>query len=65
MTGPLSSFGNDLQDLADRIADWSVDMLRRASTELGSGLDRSAQRDIEGASEWRDLSTNRRFRDEE
>lgn len=56
MTARLSDLGKGWVDLADHIADWSVDLLRRASAELGHGLDSAARRDIEGAHEWRDLS---------
>ena len=56
MTGPPSDLGQGWTELADHIADWSVDLLRRAREELASGLDRAARRDIEGAREWRDLS---------
>jgi len=59
MTGPLSDLGQDWADLADHIADWSVDLLRRARDQLAGGLDRAAMRDIEGARDWRDLTTKR------
>lgn len=64
MTGPLSQFGQGLADLADHIADWSVDLLRRARDELAGGIDRAARRDIEGANDWRDLhKTGDRYAD--
>ena len=64
MTGRLSDLGQDWTALADHIADWSVDLLRRARDELAGGIDRTARRDIEGASDWRDLqNTGDRYAD--
>lgn len=64
MTGPLADLGQGLADLADHIADWSVDLLRRARDELAGGIDRAARRDIEGARDWRDLqNTGDRYAD--
>jgi len=62
MTGPLARLGLDWDDLADRMADWQADLLRRAAQELSHGIDLAAQRDVEGAGEWRDLIGNRRNR---
>ena len=59
MTGRLSDLGQDWAELADHIADWSVDLLRRARDQLAGGIDRAAMRDIEGATDWRDLSAKR------
>ncbi len=59
MIGPLADIGDGWVKLADHIADWSVDLLRRARDELAGGIDRAAMRDVEGATEWRDLSTKR------
>lgn len=64
MRSCLSDFGRDWQGLTDHIADWSVDLLRRAASELGHGLDHDAQRDIEGARDWRDLTSIRGFPNE-
>ena len=56
MTGPLSAIGHAWEELVDHVADWSVDLLRRTAGEMAAGLDRAAQRDIEGAREWRNLA---------
>jgi len=64
MTGLLANLGQEWNDLADHIADWSVDLLRRARDELAGGIDRAAMRDIEGATDWRDLqNTGDRYAD--
>jgi hypothetical protein len=65
MTGPLADLGRGWTDLAEHIADWSVDLLRRACVELARGIDQAAMHDIEGATDWRDLSLNGRYLDEE
>lgn len=56
MTGPLSAIGHAWEDFADHVADWSVDLLRRTAGDMADALDRAARRDIEGASDWRDLN---------
>ncbi|MGS1095846.1 hypothetical protein ACVCNR_14810 [Aquamicrobium terrae] len=64
MTGRLSDLGQGWTELADQIADWSVDLLRRARDELAGGIDRDAMRDVEGARDWRDLQrTGDRYAD--
>jgi len=56
MTGPLARLGPMWDDLADRVTDWQVDLLRRKASELSTGLDAAAQRDVEGSAEWRNLN---------
>lgn len=64
MTGPYAKFGRDLDELNDFVADWCVDLLRRGHALLSHGYDQAAQRDVEGAPEWRDLSKTSRFPNE-
>ena len=61
MTGPLQQMGHDLEEMIDAVSDWSVDLLRRTHGDL---LIMAAQRDIEGATDWRDLSKATRFTNE-
>lgn len=61
MTGPLSDFGRDWHEFADSLADWQVDLLRRAAGDMADALDRAAMRDIEGAAHWRNLNSTRRY----
>jgi len=64
MTGLLSDLGDNWADLADHIADWSADLLRRAHAQLADGIDRAAQLEIEGARDWRNLrNTGDRYAD--
>jgi len=62
MTPRLADVGLPWQQLADLVADWSVDLLRRAGGDTADALDRAAMRDVEGAEEWRDLNSNLRFK---
>ncbi len=39
--------------MVDDLADQQVNLLRRYGRLLADGIDRSAQRDVEGAIEWR------------
>ncbi|TIT40831.1 MAG: hypothetical protein E5W76_15425 [Mesorhizobium sp.] len=57
MTGPLSNASRQLEELVDVTADWAADLLRRTATDMGDTLDREAMRDVEGATEWRNLAT--------
>ncbi|RWH31634.1 hypothetical protein [Mesorhizobium sp.] len=57
MTGPLGTASRALEELVDVTTDWTVDILRRVAAEMGHALDRDAMRDVEGATEWRDLAT--------
>ncbi|TIN36824.1 MAG: hypothetical protein E5Y10_22100 [Mesorhizobium sp.] len=61
MTGPLSTASRQLEELVDVTADWSVDLLRRAGADMADAVDYAAMRAIEGATEWRKLTTDRRF----
>ncbi len=56
MTSPLSALGREWDALADGVADWQVELLRAAARQLSLGYDLAAQRDVEGAREWRDLT---------
>lgn len=59
MTGPLASFGKEWAAFIDELADQQVALLRRTSSDMADALDRAAQRDVEGAREWRDLQNTR------
>ncbi|MES0168218.1 hypothetical protein NKJ87_19885 [Mesorhizobium sp. M0027] len=61
MTGRLSTASRHLEELVDAIADWSIDLLRRAAGDMAAAIDHAAMRDVEGAREWRDLNSNRGF----
>lgn len=53
MTGRLSDFGEPWTEMAVD-TDAQVAALRRRAREMADALDRDAQHDIEGASDWRD-----------
>ncbi len=57
MTGPLSTASRALEEMVDVTADWVVDLLRRAGGDLADAIDRTAMQDIEGATEWRNLTS--------
>lgn len=57
MTGPLSNASRQLEELVDVTADWSVDLLRRAASDMADAVDHAAMHAIEGATEWRKLAT--------
>lgn len=59
MTQRFADIALPWQQLVDNVADWSVDLLRRAGADMADALDRAAMRDVEGAEEWRDLSGSR------
>ncbi|MER8616000.1 hypothetical protein NKG99_03965 [Mesorhizobium sp. M1409] len=61
MTGPLSTASRQLEELVDSTSDWAVELLRRTAEDLAGALDHASMRDVEGATEWRDLNSNRRF----
>ena len=57
MTERLADIALPWQQLVDNVADWSVDLLRRAGGDMADALDRAAMRDVEGAEEWRNLKS--------
>jgi len=59
MTGPLAAFNKACAEFIDELADQQVALLRRTSSDMADALDRAAQRDVEGAREWRDLTNTR------
>ncbi|RUV84347.1 hypothetical protein EOA60_04485 [Mesorhizobium sp. M1A.F.Ca.IN.020.06.1.1] len=59
MTGLLSTASRALEEMVDSTADWAVELLRRTAAEMSHALDRDAMRDVEGAAEWRNLSSSR------
>jgi hypothetical protein len=61
MTGPLSTASRQLEELVDSTTDWAVELLRRSADDMAAALDDAAMRDVEGATEWRDLNSDRRF----
>jgi hypothetical protein len=60
MTGPLSTASRQLEELIDSTTDWAVDLLARTGDDMAAALDHAAMRDVEGATEWRDLSSTNR-----
>jgi hypothetical protein len=57
MTGPLSTASRQLEELVDVTADWAAELLRRTASDMAHALDEAAMRDVEGAAEWRNLSS--------
>lgn len=57
MKGPLSEISLALEEMIDGTADLTSDVLRRTAGQLAEGYDQAAQRDIEGARDWRNLTT--------
>ena len=53
MTGHLTAASRMLDELVDGTLAFQADLLRRTAGEMAAALDRAAQRDIEGAQEWR------------
>lgn len=53
MTGHLTTAGRLLDDLVDGTLAFQADLLRRTAGEMARVLDQAAQRDVEGAQEWR------------
>jgi hypothetical protein len=63
MTGKISDLGLPWTEMAAD-TDAQVAALRRRAREMAMALDRAARRDIEGASDWRDLqNTGDRYAD--
>lgn len=61
MTGLLSTASRALEEMIDSTADWASELLRRTAADMGHALDQAAQRDVEGADEWRNLQSDRRY----
>jgi hypothetical protein len=57
MTGPLSTASRCLEEMIDTTTDWSVELLRRAGDDMADALNAAAMRDVEGAPEWRNLTS--------
>lgn len=61
MKGPLSEISLALEEMIDGSADLQADVLRRVAGWMSEGYDRAAQRDVEGAEDWRDLNSKGRY----
>lgn len=59
MTRPFAAFGIAWSELVDALADSQVDLLRRTHSKMATALDRAAMRDVEGARDWRDVTSKR------
>lgn len=60
----LADIGQAWDAMLDGLADSQVDLLRRKHSEMAAALDRAAMRDVEGATEWRNLqNTGDRYAD--
>ncbi len=57
MKGPLSEISLALEEMIDGSADLQADVLRRVAGWMSEGYDQAAQRDVEGARDWRNLTT--------
>ena len=64
MTGSLANIDRAFDLLADGLTDVQVSVLRQTHRRLADEIDRAAMRDVEGASDWRDLqNTGDRYAD--
>lgn len=56
MSGHLTTASRALEEMIDSAATFQADLLRRLASLMEDDFDRAAQRDVEGASDWRELN---------